>query len=163
MHDKKITILFLILSIIWMGVIFILSATPATKSDRESKAVVRSVVTTTSKDDIENIDGLVDTLNKPFRKLAHASVYFVLAILVLSTFISLKKYKLYINNIISILWSFLYACSDEYHQTFVVGRSGELTDVLIDTFGAIIGIVLFDIVYKLVIDRKNNELKKKVC
>ena len=163
MHDKKITILFLILSIIWMGVIFILSATPATKSDRESKAVVRSVVTTTSKDDIENIDGLVDTLNKPFRKLAHASVYFVLAILVLSTFISLKKYKLYINNIISILWSFLYACSDEYHQTFVVGRSGELTDVLIDTFGAIIGIVLFDIVYKLVINRKNSELKKKVC
>ena len=163
MQNKKLTILFLVLTILWMGVIFILSATPATKSDRESKAVVRSVVTTTSKDDIENIDGLVDTLNKSFRKLAHASVYLVLAILLSCYFGSLNKTKLLKYNLYSLIISFLYACSDEYHQTFVIGRSGELTDVLIDTFGAIIGIVLFDIVYKLVIDRKNNELKKKVC
>ena len=152
MQNKKLTILFLILTILWMGVIYILSDTPATKSDQESKAVVRSVVVTSK--DSKDIDPLVDTLNKPFRKIAHASVYFVLSLLVLSSFISLNKYKLYINNIISLLWSFLYACSDEYHQTFVVGRSGELIDVLIDTLGTIIGIVLFNIVYKIIINKK---------
>ena len=31
--------------------------------------------------------------------------------------------------------SFLYACSDEYHQTFVDGRAGTATDVVIDSVG----------------------------
>ena len=158
MQNKKLTIIFAILTILWMGLIFILSATPATKSAQESKAVVRSVVVSTSKDS-KDIDPLVDNLNKPFRKMAHASVYLVLSILVSCLLWSLKKYKLYINNIINILWCFLYACSDEFHQTFVVGRSGELTDILIDTFGAIIGILLFGVVYKIVINRN----KEKVC
>jgi VanZ family protein len=30
----------------------------------------------------------------------------------------------------------LYACSDEYHQTFVAGRHGSPVDVLIDGAGA---------------------------
>ena len=153
MQNKKLTILFLILTILWMGVIYILSDTPANKSDQESKIIARSVAIHTT-NDTENVDNLVDALNRPIRKIAHASVYFVLSLLVLSTLLSLNKYKLYINNIISLLWSFLYACSDEYHQTFVVGRSGELIDVLIDTLGTIIGIVLFNIVYKIIINKK---------
>lgn len=36
----------------------------------------------------------------------------------------------------------LYAISDEYHQTFVPGRSGSLMDVLIDAAGAGIGLWL---------------------
>ena len=36
----------------------------------------------------------------------------------------------------------LYAVSDEYHQTFVPGRSGSLMDVLIDAAGAGIGLWL---------------------
>ncbi|UYJ41604.1 MAG: VanZ family protein [Lachnospiraceae bacterium] len=30
----------------------------------------------------------------------------------------------------------LYACTDEYHQLFVPGRSGQLRDVMIDAVGA---------------------------
>ena len=37
---------------------------------------------------------------------------------------------------------FLYAVSDEIHQTFVPGRSGEVGDVLIDTFGVLIGVCM---------------------
>ena len=37
---------------------------------------------------------------------------------------------------------FLYAVSDEIHQIFVPGRSGEPRDVLIDTSGVLIGICL---------------------
>ena len=36
--------------------------------------------------------------------------------------------------------SVLYACTDEIHQTFVPGRAGMLTDVLIDGGGALIGL-----------------------
>jgi VanZ family protein len=38
-------------------------------------------------------------------------------------------------------WAFLlalfYAASDEWHQTFVPGRSGQISDVLIDALGAL--------------------------
>jgi len=40
--------------------------------------------------------------------------------------------------------SFLYACSDEYHQMFVAGREGTVRDVAIDTIGiAIAAIAIF--------------------
>jgi VanZ family protein len=55
------------------------------------------------------------------------------------------------GRIRSLAWatliSFLYACSDEWHQTFVKGRGGKWTDVAIDCIGIgavalIIGIAL---------------------
>ena len=39
----------------------------------------------------------------------------------------------------SILFSFLYACTDELHQIFVPGRSAQFRDILIDTLGASFG------------------------
>ena len=76
------------------------------------------------------------------RKLAHVFVYAVLArllarALIRSTYWSWEK----------IFWaslalSFLYACSDEFHQTFVPGRGGSVRDVTIDTAGAWLGLGL---------------------
>ena len=42
-------------------------------------------------------------------------------------------------------WTFciLYAASDEFHQLFVPGRAGLITDVCIDSAGALLGILLF--------------------
>lgn len=40
------------------------------------------------------------------------------------------------------LLAFLYAVSDEFHQTFVPGRNGTVTDVFIDTLGAGLGLGL---------------------
>ncbi len=36
----------------------------------------------------------------------------------------------------------LFAAADEYHQSFVNGRAGQLTDILIDGGGAVIGILI---------------------
>ena len=38
--------------------------------------------------------------------------------------------------------SFLYACSDEFHQSFVRGRDGTPRDVLIDAIGMAIAVIL---------------------
>ena len=51
----------------------------------------------------------------------------------------------------------LYACSDEIHQTFVAGRSGEVLDVLIDTIGGSLATYLYYIIYKR---RRLNEQEK---
>ena len=45
--------------------------------------------------------------------------------------------------------SFLYACTDELHQLFVSGRSGQFTDVLIDTLGALFGCLLLLMIRRL--------------
>ena len=37
---------------------------------------------------------------------------------------------------------FLYACSDEFHQLFVPDRAGLFTDVLVDTAGAVIALLV---------------------
>jgi VanZ family protein len=45
-----------------------------------------------------------------------------------------------------VLWavalSFTYACSDEFHQTFVRGREGTPRDILIDAIGIAIAVLL---------------------
>ena len=49
-------------------------------------------------------------------------------------------------------WCFatLYAISDEFHQTFVSGRSGEPLDVCIDGSGALLGVILAFAITKLI-------------
>mgnify|MGYP004633929879 FL=1 len=50
---------------------------------------------------------------------------------------------------------FLYACTDEHHQTFVNGRSGLFLDTLIDTLGGFISCIT----YFIIINKFNNKLK----
>ena len=92
---------------------------------------------------------LIEKLNKPLRKCMHASVYFVLSILI---FNCLKTFKIsgWKTVIIPIGIAFLYACTDEFHQLFVVGRTSQFTDVLIDTSGAIIGAIIFSILMAII-------------
>ena len=75
------------------------------------------------------------------RKLAHFTIYLILGILVL-LFIREFKLDFKYTFIIPILICFIYAISDETHQLFVEGRSGELRDIFIDTLGSFIGISL---------------------
>lgn len=40
------------------------------------------------------------------------------------------------------LCSFLYAISDEFHQSFIPGRSASLSDVWVDTSGSLLALLL---------------------
>ena len=78
---------------------------------------------------------------QPFvRKGAHFSIYMILGILTmccLQTFKGRKAYKFDIST----MFCFLYACSDELHQRFITGRSGEFVDICLDTVAATLGIL----------------------
>lgn len=81
------------------------------------------------------------------RKMAHMGEYALLAF----TFIyGFSKNKLILQKILlfSLSSTFLYACSDEFHQLFIAGRSGQLVDVMIDTMGGVIAIILFYFIKK---------------
>jgi VanZ family protein len=75
------------------------------------------------------------------RKAAHMSEY---GVLLLSFVYGFYKNKLSLNKVYlySLLCTFLYACSDELHQYFVGGRAGQFKDVLIDTSGGIIMLII---------------------
>ena len=47
----------------------------------------------------------------------------------------------------SLVFCFLYACSDEFHQTFVPGRVGAFSDVLVDMTGVVFGLAVFLLSY----------------
>lgn len=82
------------------------------------------------------------------RKGAHFTVYLILGILLVS-FVREFRVINYKSLLIAICLAFLYACSDEVHQLFVSGRSGEIRDVVLDTVGAMVGCLIYYGLYKL--------------
>lgn len=153
------------LVIIWASVIFFMSSMDTNESNSKSKTVIndiveKSVETTnelgiTNKQPSEsNKKKVIDKLNQPLRKVAHASEYFIFTILIL---IALKNSGVKGNKklIIALGICFIYACTDEYHQTFVNGRTGQFSDTLIDTFGGFISCLMYTFMMKI------NEIRKK--
>lgn len=150
MKNKLLLYLSVILVIIWMIVIFLFSSAPSDISNNNSTKISRYIVEKIYKNKSEKeIEKLALKVNKPLRKIAHASVYLFLSVFVNSVICIYRKNKLQICNIISITFCFIYACTDEFHQMFVENRSPLITDILIDTLGAIIGCLIFNLLYKV--------------
>ena len=100
----------------------------------------------------------INQLEYIIRKLAHFSIYTIVGILLMgfvSTYEMEKIKKIYI----SIVMGITYAISDEIHQAFIPGRAAKLTDVIIDTMGVFLGIVILLIFMKLVYKRKHNTVE----
>jgi len=114
-------------AILWMIFIFIMSHTNGDSSSNQSGFFVEIILK------VINIDR--DTLSFLIRKAAHMSEY---ALLLFFIYYGFKKSITYKYTLaLSLLITFLYACSDEFHQLFIPGRSGQLKDVLIDTTGGL--------------------------
>lgn len=152
---KKIILYVLI--ILWMSVIFIFSAQEATQSKKVSSGVIKTVVRAVDFNNTlsdEEVDNISEKLTFIVRKGAHFSAYAFLSLLVA---LLLAEYKIFRikQMLISVCIAFLYACSDEIHQLFVNGRSGEVRDVLIDTCGAVTGVLILWLIVKV-----KNKFKK---
>ncbi len=162
MEIKNITYIkknaFRLLVILWACVIFFMSSMNANESNDKSKGTINEIVEKTVEVTNElgitnidqtktNIEQITNKLNPPLRKVAHASEYCVFTILIIIVLKNskLKNKKIYL---IAISICFIYACTDEYHQTFVNGRTGQFIDTLIDTLGGIIGCTLHYIINK---------------
>lgn len=119
---------------IWMAVIFTLSAD--SQSYQHSEHIVRPFLLWL----FPHMSAQTfETLHHIFRKCCHLTVYAVLGLLI---FRALRHSRTDLSP-----WSwprmggtllivFLYACSDEYHQSFVPTRTPLFSDVCIDTSGA---------------------------
>ena len=133
----------LLLPLIWMVVIFIFSQQPASISSGQSSVFV------------ERLHHIVPSIDQQLltfiiRKSAHIFAYFILGILIFNALWRINFSKLTYSQpaISSITICALYAASDELHQLFISGRSGEVRDIIIDSIAASIGIVLIGYIYK---------------
>ena len=125
-------------------IIFGFSSQDGEKSGNISKKITEEIITRIpqiqEKEQNER-EAITLRIEKVIRKIAHFSIYTAVGLLLMaliSTFEMKEKNRIIISLIIGII----YASSDEIHQSFVPGRSPMITDVMIDTMGVMLGILL---------------------
>ena len=128
-------------ALVWMCVIYGASGDQASNvhSSRLIGPVVRWLFPHLSEPAVEQVVFIV-------RKLAHVTEYAILAILlwraIRRPFRDDARPWRWSDAAWAISLAALYAGSDEIHQMFVPNRQGRLHDVLIDTTGAALGLLL---------------------
>lgn len=171
-----------ILIIIWMITIFLFSNQDGMESENTSDIITNRLVNETIENNIEIEENVDNTNNENInnsvnvakynyefemykgevrlvvRKSAHFIIYLVGGFLLFNFF---RTYNISLRNqiIYAILGIILYASSDEFHQLFVNGRTARVEDVLLDTLGALVGILLNLICLKIVYKIKNKKDK----
>ncbi len=158
--NRKIILIVLVLFVIaWCIGIYLLSDMNTTSSNGKSLSFISIFIEDTLK--VTNELDITSSnpspkkllrasilLNKPLRKVAHASVYFVLGfmiMLIVNMILDNKKY--FLSLFITIGITIILAILDEYHQTMVAGRTGAVLDVVIDNIGAIAGCLFYTTYY----------------
>lgn len=129
-----------IMLIACMGIIFFMSHQPGEVSSSQSELVLK--IFSFLGIELNQYFGELATL--VIRKTAHFSEYLILFLFeynVSRFYFTTKKARLY-----SIIFVFLYASTDEFHQYFIPGRNMAFKDVLIDTSGGVIGYLIMKIV-----------------
>lgn len=151
MSKNNKSVVWLIITVVWMTVIFCFSAQPADVSTDTSLRVGMTIgkmsVPDFSKLPKEEQMDYAKKIEFPVRKMAHATEYAILGCLLTNLCLSLSMKKAY-------MWSWLmgsaYAATDEFHQLFVPGRSGQITDVMLDSVGCLTGCLLIYLILCIV-------------
>ena len=133
-------------AIIWMYIIAGFSGASGESSSSLSLRVTEQIVHIIDINDNmteEEFVDMVELLHTPVRKMAHMAEYAILYILLFVPMrLTLKNKSVKRILLIALFSCVVYASFDEIHQLFVDGRSGKVTDVMIDSTGALFGLVV---------------------
>lgn len=163
---KRKLVLRIILSVLLlslMATIFLFSHQPADLSSQVSGGLIYRFLNFIASgfDSLTELEReqMVQSLQCVVRKGAHAFSYALMGALsmgLVSTF-ELKKKRL--SAVLAFGLCLLYSVSDEVHQLFVQGRSGQVSDVVLDSCGAIFGIAVVG--FFIWLARKRRQRRKK--
>lgn len=128
----------------WMSFIFSLSSQPAFESNELSLGIADRIIKLFG--NLFRFD--IDILNHIVRKGAHSIAYLILAVLIFN-YVNQRKISGWKSVVLVLSLCVLYAISDEIHQLYVEGRSGQPSDVLIDSIGAVAGVGVFKLLQRL--------------
>ena len=149
--DKKsqIKILKIILIIIWMITVFCFSGQKGTDSGDTSRSFTVVIIQILTGKKLALDDPFIEGIQLFIRKLAHFTVYAIGGFLIMNYAYTTKMVRK--NQIIcSIGLGGIYAITDEIHQLFVPGRSGNIIDAGIDTLDVITGVLAYLVLRKIV-------------
>lgn len=137
-------------ALLMIFIIFNFSQQPGDVSAGLSLKISRKVVTTVDYVFEQNwsdaqINQYVDKIHFYVRKAGHITEYFILAITITLPLYVVFGLRHAILFIVSGIICVLLACGDEYHQTFISGRTGTPKDVLIDSIGIFSGILVSEV------------------
>ena len=148
--NKNKRIVLLILVLIGCITIFCFSEFSAGESTKQSRGLTYNIVKVLNGNKLseKELTKLTKKVNPVIRKIAHFSIYMILAIFTYMFIEELniksksEKEKLRKNIIYTCIFCIIYAIFDEIHQIYVPGRTGKAIDVIIDTLGSCMGITL---------------------
>ena len=117
-------------------------------SQKITEEITKNIKSIQKLDDVKKAKVLYK-IESVIRKIAHFSIYALVGVLLmalLSTYNITDKNKI----IFTIILGAIYASSDEFHQSFIPGRSGEVKDVMLDTLGVAVGGLIVLAIIKLI-------------
>ena len=131
-------------TLIWMGLIFYMSAQNADTSEETSGRVVRVIehVFFSGWDELpaEEYEARHQSLTYLVRKMAHFTEYLILGVF-LSMVLATYQISWKLRVLAAAGTGVLYAVTDELHQIFSEGRAMSVFDMLIDSSGVILGVL----------------------
>lgn len=134
--------------VIMMAVIFFFSAMEGDESSDTSSRFLQPIINLVEGITHHDMNrSTIESLHWLIRKAAHFTEYAIFGIMALFAFNGLFKKKIWLIIVPEII-SFLYALSDEFHQYFVPGRYASFGDVMIDSSGALVGILIVGAIIK---------------
>jgi VanZ family protein len=145
--ERIINRIFLILTLLVMALIFFFSTQNGESSSETSSRVVRIILSLFvrgfGKMGESEQAALISEYSHIVRKAAHFSEFAALGFC-FSVYLSTRERKMKIlpRGLVALVFSALYALSDEAHQMLSDGRGPSLIDSAIDTAGAFTGIII---------------------
>lgn len=141
MNKNFLRAILLILLLVTLFLIFGFSSQDAEESGGLSSSIAKFILKQINNDKIEDRQPILERTESIIRKVAHFSIYTLVGLLLMS-FVNTYDLKENKRIMISLCIGALYATSDELHQLFVPGRSGQITDVILDSMGVLLGILI---------------------
>lgn len=144
MKIKIIRVILIALLLCTFGIIFGFSSQNSTKSSGISRKITIEITSNIKsiqeKNETEKAQ-ILHNVEHIIRKIAHFSIYTVVGLLLM---LLCKTYNIkeFDRIAICLIIGIIYATSDEIHQAFVPGRGPMFTDVLIDSMGVTVGMLI---------------------
>ena len=130
-----------VLLILNMAAIFALSSQPADVSTEKSDVLVAlpKLLFELANPEMAGSEAVYLVIQFIVRKTAHVLEFATLSALAAGLLLLYEKRSPYLMGA---LFSMLYAVTDEWHQTFIPGREGKISDWCFDSAGAVLGAVV---------------------
>ena len=143
MKNKRF--IFITITLIWTAVIFSFSLQSGEVSGDLSGSVLEALLGFFMPGVLESPEKL-ELFHLILRKCAQFTEFMILGVL---SSIALKYMKVGCKSIIGLGYCMLIASLDETLQLFVSGRAGRVQDALIDSAGALVGVLVVFIYFKV--------------